>query len=195
MSAIRPAAQELAAPREAPPPPAAPAGEKQAAPANGAPGGDAAAAAAAAAALERALEAANAVVDAVDFARERLDAAAAAAAAAARNGGRRWRGPRRPSVPQIEAGAGVRMRRRAASCRARQGAFGRMRPCTDSVPRLCVRMRAPYGHLCVLQKLSTSSALGLRLSTLLHSSRRCTAGHGKQPRSLPRSAGRAGAGH
>jgi hypothetical protein len=93
-----PVAQELAAPRDAPPPPADPAGGKHAAPADGAPGGDAAAAAAAAGALERALEAANAVVDAVDFARERLDAAAAAAAAAARNGGRRWRGSRRLCV-------------------------------------------------------------------------------------------------
>jgi len=77
------------------------------------------------------------------------------------------------------------MRRRAASCRARQGALGRMRPCPGSVPCLCVRMRAPHGHLCGLQKLSTSPALGLRLSNLVHSSRRCTAVHGKQPRSLP----------
>ena len=41
------------------------------------------------AALERALEAANAVVDAMDFAREQLDAAAAAAAAASAQGSSR----------------------------------------------------------------------------------------------------------
>ena len=39
-------------------------------------------------AMERALEAANMVVDATDFAREQLDAAAAAAAASAHGGGR-----------------------------------------------------------------------------------------------------------